>query len=271
MEATGLYHVNLAVFLFEKGNEVHVCNPLQIKRFCQMELRRSKTDRADARMITEFSNVNAAMLELWRPMEDCFAQARAIMTEVALLMKHAQAKSNSIQSLRSTPAGRGAALLVANHLRAERLLIVTLLKQAVALVQVSYPAEMHNATSIPGIGDKTAAVVLIATGALSHFDNSRQLSAYLGMCPRQFQSGTSVHGKGHICKMGNPHVRALLHMCALSSLKWNPPCRAFYDSLVGRSVHPMVALGAVANKLLRTMFAVVKAKTAWNIEVAMAK
>ena len=52
MEATGVYHVQLADFLVTKTVPVSVVNPLSIKRFIQMNLRRIKTNKADAEMNT---------------------------------------------------------------------------------------------------------------------------------------------------------------------------------------------------------------------------
>ena len=60
MEYTGIYHLNLAKYLHSKGVSVAVENPLRIKRFSQMHLKRNKTDKADAKMISLYSqNQNA--------------------------------------------------------------------------------------------------------------------------------------------------------------------------------------------------------------------
>ena len=54
MEVTGIYHLCLARFLHSKEIAVSVVNPLSIKRFSQMHLRRNKTDKADAQIITKY-------------------------------------------------------------------------------------------------------------------------------------------------------------------------------------------------------------------------
>jgi len=51
MEATGVYHTRLTDFLYSKKVFVSVVNPLVIKRYIQMNLRRIKTDKADSEMI----------------------------------------------------------------------------------------------------------------------------------------------------------------------------------------------------------------------------
>jgi transposase len=267
MEATGLYHVKLALFLHGEGIWVNVSNPLMVKRFCQMQFRRTKTDHADARMIAEFAVFNASTLKPWRPTDAKLAEAQALQTAMRLLVGQCTAKAHCIEALRLTDAGRTAALALTKILRSERKQIRALDAMIEKLVRAAYEEEYECARSIPSIGPKTAAAVILATGGLANFNNSRQLSAYFGMSPRQYQSGTSVHGKVHICKMGDPHIRALLYMCSVSSLRLNKPCKAFYDSLVVQGKPKKVALMAVANKLLRVLFAVMKTKTRWSLEV----
>ena len=59
MEATGVYSVQLAIALYEKGMKVSVVNPLQIKRFAQTKLKRTKTDKVDAALIAEYGEESA--------------------------------------------------------------------------------------------------------------------------------------------------------------------------------------------------------------------
>lgn len=57
MENTGIYHLKLATFLFENNISVAVENALKIKRFAQMNMYRTKTDKADAKIISLYSKV----------------------------------------------------------------------------------------------------------------------------------------------------------------------------------------------------------------------
>ena len=65
MEATGSYHLKVALFCHQAGRAVSVINPLVIKRYAQMNLMRAKTDAVDARLITEFGEQKAPAL--WHP------------------------------------------------------------------------------------------------------------------------------------------------------------------------------------------------------------
>jgi transposase len=269
MEATGLYHVKTAMYLHENKYTVYVVNPLKIKRFSQMQFRRSKTDKADARVISEFLEMNKGRLKKWVPTTTNLAKARSLLTAIKLLRTQNTAKKNAIQALQLTPDGMEALTQLKALQKSEQTTILSMEREMIDLVCVSHAEEFNLAQTIPSIGPKTAAAVILATDGLKSFDTSRQLCAYFGMSPRQYQSGTSVNGKGHICKMGNPYIRSLLYICAVSSLRFNKTCRAFYDSLVERGKAKKLALNAVANKLLRTLFAVVKNKKSWSIEGAL--
>lgn len=58
MEATGYYHYRLAQFLHKSGVSVSVVNPLCVKRFIQMKLAKLKTDKSDAKAISEYGRLN---------------------------------------------------------------------------------------------------------------------------------------------------------------------------------------------------------------------
>lgn len=80
------------------------------------------------------------------------------------------------------------------------------------LVEEHYPTTLNALKSIPGIGPKTAMMLIIATDNFKEFSNYRQLVAYVGFSPHIRQSGSSVRGRGATCKMGNALLRKLLYM-----------------------------------------------------------
>ena len=78
-------------------------------------------------------------------------------------------------------------------------------------VEARYPPEMQLLCSIPGIGRKTAAYLLLFASGFTCFQNYRQLVAKAGLCPREFCSGTSVRGKARISKMGGGLIISKLY------------------------------------------------------------
>ncbi|OGX90965.1 transposase [Hymenobacter coccineus] len=124
-------------------------------------------------------------------------------------------------------------------------------------VKARYPPERHLRCSIPGIGRKTAAYRLLFAGGFTSFENYRQLIAKVGLCPREFSSGTRVRGKARIAKMDGALIRSKLFRCSWSARKANGACRALYDRLVAKGKNGKLALVAVCNKLLEQAYAIV--------------
>ena len=121
-----------------------------------------------------------------------------------------------------------------------------------------YKKQMDLLTSIKGIGVTLAAALIMTTGGFTYFGNAKQLTRYLGLSPTYQQSGTSVNFKGHINRNGDSTLRSQLYVAAFSSLRCNAECRACYDRLRSNGKPGKVAVIAVANKLVRQAFAVVK-------------
>ena len=125
----------------------------------------------------------------------------------------------------------------------------------ISIIKAHHSELFKQMQSIPGIGRKTALLLIVISGGFTKFDNARQLSSYIGISPRIFESGTSVKGKSKICKMGMSRIRAMLYICPWSAKKCNNVCRELYDRLVEKGKARKVALIAVANKLLKQAFA----------------
>ena len=120
-----------------------------------------------------------------------------------------------------------------------------------------YHGEMITClTTIPGLGNKTAAMLIVITDGFKKFSSHKQLSAYVGISPRIFESGSSIRGKAKVCKMGMSRIRALLYVCAWSAKRCNKACKELYDRLLQKGRAKKQALIAVANKLLKQAFAI---------------
>ena len=116
---------------------------------------------------------------------------------------------------------------------------------------------MAQITSIPGIGKKTAAMLLVYSNLYKDFDNYRHI-AYVGLCPVHRQSGTSIKGRSYISKKENKMLRNHLFLCSFTACLHNPQCKALYDRLVAKGKSKKLVLIAVCNKLIRQSFGVVK-------------
>ena len=120
-----------------------------------------------------------------------------------------------------------------------------------------FKRQMELLTSIKGIGENIASALIMATGGFTYFSNAKQISRFLGLCPTYQQSGTSINIKGHINRNGDTHLRSQLYIAAMASLRCNAACKETFDRLIAKGKSGKVAIIAVANKLIRQMFAIV--------------
>jgi transposase len=254
MEATGSYHQSLASWIFAKGHAVSVVNPLVIKRFAQMRLRLAKTD---SKMIQRYGESEGPAL--WNPPQEFVSQAFEINGLVSLLIRQRTALKNKLHSVSQKP---GNFSIVTKAITKEVQQLdrqVASLESSMEQLIRSHQGELFvNLCSIPGIGKKTAMFLIVVTNGFANFENSKQLSAYLGLAPTIRRSGSSVRGQSRISKTGNGAIRNLLFMCSFTACEKNKACRELFSRLVEKGKSKKLALIAVANKLIKQALAIAK-------------
>ena len=264
MEVTGIYHLRLAKFLYSKGIAVSVVNPLRIKRFSQMHLRRNKTDKADAQIISLYAQKQE--LKLWSPAPQVVEQSKDIYQIMEQYIVFRAGLKNKLDALKSKDAPKRlieSIILQIGHITGS---INELQEELDELITSYNPIMLSNITSIVGIGQRTAALLIVATEGFNSFENAKQLCSFFGLAPTETSSGTSIKGKRKISKMGNPLVRKKLYMCSLQASRYNKTCIDLYQRLLAKGKPKKLALIAVANKLLKIVFAIAKSELPYDRE-----
>ena len=126
------------------------------------------------------------------------------------------------------------------------------------LVKEAHRGLLTRLKTIPGIGPKTAIMLVVLTGGFERFTSASELCSYAGLTPVIRQSGSSVKGRPRISKIGNQKLRNLLFMCSFNACKYNKACRDLYERIVAKGKSKKLALIAVCNKLLKQAFAIAK-------------
>jgi transposase len=257
MEATGYYHVRLAYFLLESGFGVSVENPLKIRRFIQMELSRIKTDKSDSKMIQLYGEYRRP--KLWIGQSKTQQESLQLSRLLSVYSKQSTQLKNKIHG--ETVLGSPSKLTLRSlkkqlkNLQSE----IKFLEEALEKnVKQEHQESLTLLKTIPGIGNKTALMLLVFTDGFHRFESSKELCSYAGITPVIRQSGSSVKGRPRISKMGNPKLRNLLFMCSFNACKYNKACKALYDRIVAKGKSKKLALIAVCNKLLKQAFSIVK-------------
>ena len=257
MEATGYYHYQLAYHLLESGIKVSVENPLAVKRFIQMKLSKIKTDKSDSKLICAYAQ--QVELKLWHGNSKHQIECLQMTRLLSVYTKQSTMLKNKLHG--EAVLGNPSKVVVASLKRSLKQVkkeLETLESKLLVLVKQVHQDVLTRIKSIPGIGDKTAVMLVVLTDGFNRFTSASELCSYAGLTPVIRQSGSSVKGRPRISKIGNQKLRNLLFMCSFNACKYNKACRDLYERIVAKGKSKKLALIAVCNKLLKQAFAIAK-------------
>jgi len=259
LEATGTYGEALATWLHDAGHVVSVVNPVLIHAYARTQLARSKTDGIDAELIARYTATQQPAA--WTP------PAREIRELQALVRR-----LDALHGMRTQELNRLAAGAVIADVRASIEAVLHQLEREIASVERlirdhinRYPTlrgQRDLLTSIPGIGEATAAV-LIAELFDKHYASARQAAAFAGLVPRVRESGT-LRGRPRLSKIGSGRIRKALYFPALTALRFNPTIRDVRARLQAAGKPKMVIVGAAMRKLIHLAYGVLKSRKAYE-------
>jgi transposase len=263
MESTGPYYAALALHLSQQGIKVSVVNALVIKRFIQMQLEKNKSDKKDAAWICKYGV--SQQPEVWQAPQEHIIRAKQMQTTIMQLTKQRTAIINSSKSLEPMPIVSKESMRCYQRMLKQLEKEIGLLEQALeALLKEHEEKKMMALQSIPGIGKRTVAMMLIATDGFRKVDNYRQLSSWAGLSPKEYSSGKTIRGKVHISKMGGKELRNVLYMCSMTAIRSNAACKELYDRLKAKGKNGKLALAAVSNKLIKQCVAIAKSELPYD-------
>jgi len=255
MEATGVYWEGIAQFLSTQGFTVSVVNPAQIKAYGASRLARTKTDAVDARLIADFCAERNP--PAWQPFSDDELALRALVLRLDALQTMRTQESNRLE------VSRGAVRQgIQDHLNWLDGQIKSVTKAINDHIDANQGMKDKKALldSIPGLGERTIAILLAFIGDPVRFGNSRQAAAFAGLDPRQHESGSSVKGKPRLSKVGHAFLRKALYMPAMVALYKTDWGKRFKDRLAASGKPAKLIIGAMMRKLLHVAFGVLKSE-----------
>ncbi len=256
VEATGGFEAVVAAALAAAGLPVVVVNPAQVRAFAQALGKRAKTDPIDAAVIARFA---AATRPEIRPLADAETQALAdLVTRRRQIIAMIGAESQRLKraSKRMTKSINRLLKALEKELADIDGDIDDSIRRSPRWVE-----KVELMKSVPGIGDQIARTLLAEMPELGTLDR-RQSAALPGLAPWTRQSG-QWRGKAFIGG-GRAPVRCALFMGAQVAARFNPVLKAFRDRLVAAGKPKMVALIAVARKLITILNAIIRDNQPWR-------
>jgi transposase len=270
MESTGTYSEAPAIALSDAGWKVSVVNPLRVKGFAESAMIRNKTDQSDSVLLARYCFQMSP--DIWQPPSLEQRKLRALVDRVQALKDMQQQERNRLEG-QGNPGSEDLVKSIAEHLEWLRVRIDELERQIDDHIDGT-PSLKNDAAlmrSIPGVGPSTTARMLAYLGDVRRFSSSKALAAFIGVTPRQKQSGTSVKGRTMISRLGHGYLRQALFMPAMVAVKHNPAIKAFAVRLRGHGMSEKAIVGASMHKLVQQLYGVVRSGLPFDPRMAAAK
>ena len=257
VEATGGFEIVVAAAVAGAGLPLAVVNPAQIRHFAQAVGKRAKTDPLDAEMIARFAEAvrpqpRPVADEAMRLLGELVARRRQII-EMIVAERHRERRAGS-KVVRTS---------LARHIAVLEKELSEIDGDIGTLVRGSpvWRESEDLLVTVPGIKNTTARTLLAELPELGRLDR-RAIASLAGLAPFTRQSG-QWKGKSLIGG-GRAAARSALFMAALSASRYNAALKVFYQRLLAAGKPKMVALVAVARKLLTILNAMLRDRRPWQ-------
>ena len=257
LEATGGFETIVAAAVGGAGLPLAVANPAQVRQFASGIGKRAKTDQVDAAVIARFAET--ARPEP-RPLPDetqillaALVTRRRQIIEMLVAERQRERPASNVRIRKS----------LARHITVLEKELVAVDQDIDTLVRGSpvWRDKEDLLASVPGVGRTTARTLLAELPELGTLDR-RRIASLAGLAPYTRQSGR-WKGKSMIAA-GRAPVRAALFMAALVASRCNPALKTLYQRLLHAGKPKMVALIAVARKLLVILNAILRDQRQWQ-------
>lgn len=261
MEATGVYGEALSYWLTAKGYKVAVEPPLKVKR--SFSDKSHKNDKADSKKISEYAFRYFDELNIWRPKPAIVEKINVLLMTREQLVEQKTAMQNTFTALqKKTVQASLANGIYKKNIEQFQVQIKKIEKEIKKTIEADPDLNrtFQHLILIPGVALLLAANFLVVTNGFENelAVNYRKAAAYIGICPYQHSSGTSVYKKPRIPNYGPPRMRKLLHLASRSVVTHSKRFSGYYKQKVAQGKARKLVLNNVSNKILKIMCAIVR-------------
>lgn len=261
IEATGGFETIVAAGLAAAALPVVVVNPAQVRAFARALGRRAKTDAIDAAVIAHFVEATKAAP---RPMPDASTRLLADLIARRRQIVEMMAAEGQRERRLTNKRLRNSIARLRKALQKELAELDSEIDDHVRGSPV-WAEKEDLLASVPGVGPVIARTLIAELPELGSLDR-RKIAALVGLAPWTRQSG-QWRGKSFIGG-GRKSVRCALFIAAMVAARHNPILKRFRDKLIAAGKPKLVALVAVARKLLTVLNAILRDKRPWQPKIA---
>lgn len=266
IESTGTYSSKVVTELSKLNRPIFLVNPYKSKCFMEAQGVTNKNDKQAAYSLARMGK--SVDIRLYKPPTEQMQKRKQLLSSLNALEKQSRTLNNQIHALEQYALLDQRAMDGLQNVLKTVETEIALLKKSLSKkeLETDLKKKLKYGTSVVGIGDKTAEIMLLLTNNLETFEHAGQVAKFFGIVSWSHDSGTSIRKRGGITKFGNAHARSLLYMCTRSAIQHNGACRELYQRLRANNKAHKVAAVAVMNKLIKQFFFCVKNEVKFDNE-----
>ena len=260
IENTGVYHRLIWSFCSKYQLKLHIGNAAHIK--WSLGITRGKSDKIDSQRLCLYCFKQADELKVTPILNPVFMKLKDLMSSRSRLVTQLHSTKNYIKEIQCTDDKALLSMLDKAHkaaiegIKKSIVQIEAMIEQIIQQNSDIY-TNYQLIKSVPGIGHLTAVYIICCTNNFASKISGKQLGSYAGVVPFANTSGTSIKGKNRVHKMANKELKRMLHLCALTAIKYYPEFRQYFDRKKAEGKNGMLVLNAIKNKLVLRVVAVV--------------
>jgi len=262
MEYTGMYNTALVNYLCSKKALIWIEMALRIKKSHGFE--RNSDDKTDAIKIARYAHRHQDNKQLWSPTDESLGRIKHFIAQRDRLVDTITRLTVPLNELKEMGCEKEAMQMekmqkaVIGSLQKAKHKIEEMIR-ALVNENKELSHKVNTIKSIKGIGEITAITFLVYTKGFSCFENAKELACYCGVVPFiKKKSGISIQSKPAVSPFANKKLKWLLHLCALSAIRFDDQLKCYYERKVAEGKNKMSVINAVRNKLVLRMFAVLR-------------
>jgi transposase len=269
-EDTGLYSVELATFLSEKGLFLWLENALQIKR--STGIKRDKTDKIDSLSIAKYAYRFQDRAKAYQLPEESLTSLSLLLSFRERLVRNKHSLMVASREIRKVYQRNA----TARHIYEQSEKDVERINKEIEAIEkkmkeiigscTSLQSNYTLVTSIKGVALINTVAILVCTKNFSRFSNARQFACYAGLAPFGKQSGTSIKTAPHVSPLANKQIKALLSHAAQAAIRHDSNIRSYYERKIAEGKPPLVVINNVKNKIVHRMFAILRSRIPYRVD-----
>lgn len=256
-EATGTYSSKLAYVLNKQGLRFTILSPQQSSNYSKLRGNSTKNDPRDAQLLSEYGQQFQPTCSTLPQIEE--QELQQTLMALRGLEKSRQIFYNQRHALEqlAQPSMDVVAILNENIAFMDNKIAELEKKISDLLETDSLQTISELMLTVKGVGPGIVASIWAEIGNPLRFDSPKQFAKFAGLTPILYSSGKSSKNAG-IPKRKGSRLRRNLYMAVMSAIRYNEPCKELFERMRAKNKPERIVHWAVAHKMLRQIWAVVK-------------